>query len=213
MHLLKFVLQRHFFVLVILAVLLSGAGSSWALVDRSKSPTLWVPTGIIAPNQIKAEANAEQADPAQQPGEKGMAQNPPVKPLQDKPIAEDLVPTGEKAPAETESENPETKENVPDEQCKQAMAGYQANLRKMTDNGWNPPKPPEKGEWSSVISYRLNHSHQIENVQLMRSSGFKALDDSAAERVKAIADQFEPLPKCYQQSSLEIEHTFTVKYE
>ncbi|MCA9799129.1 MAG: hypothetical protein KC474_06225 [Cyanobacteria bacterium HKST-UBA04] len=96
--------------------------------------------------------------------------------------------------------------------CQAAIETYQAGLRGWVDEGWQPPKPPAKGEYVAELTYSLNTDQSIDQVKVVKSSGVGAIDAAAVARVKQLQGQFDPFPTCYTESRMEITHTFKVVY-
>lgn len=101
-----------------------------------------------------------------------------------------------------------------DESCETEIAQYQEQLRALIDRDWQSPTPPRKGTWNLTLVYELSQEGSVEGIRMVRSSGYRPIDNSAVERVRTLDLQgyFPPLPSCYQQETLEIEHNFVVNY-
>jgi outer membrane biosynthesis protein TonB len=96
--------------------------------------------------------------------------------------------------------------------CQQQVNAYKAQLRSRVDQNWQPPKPPTHGTWVATLTYNLMKDLSVSNVQVVRSSGYSPLDQSAMSRVSRLNGQFGPIPECFTQPYLPIEHTFRVIY-
>jgi hypothetical protein len=101
---------------------------------------------------------------------------------------------------------------IADDSCKQLMTAYKAELFGMVDKGWKPNRPPSHGVWTTVLDYNLTQKQTVENVRVLKSSGYGPLDQSAISRVYQLQGTFKPLPSCFSQPALEVEHTFKVVY-
>jgi hypothetical protein len=97
--------------------------------------------------------------------------------------------------------------------CQQQMTGYKAELSTLANKGWNPPRPPHHGEWTAKVVYNVQSTQQaIENVHIVKSSGNPAVDQSATDKINHMQSQLPPIPQCFTQPSLEVEHTFKLIY-
>lgn len=102
---------------------------------------------------------------------------------------------------------------VVDDSCKDEMQAYKAQLYAMVDRGWKPARPPSGGQWKAVVTYNLHRDLTVDDVQIKTSSGYTPLDQSAVERVHQLQGTFLPLPACYDQSALEVEHSFQAVFK
>jgi TonB family protein len=103
---------------------------------------------------------------------------------------------------------PETAAKPLDPTCEEALLGYKSQLGALIDEGWHPPKPPRKGTWIAQLSYRVNREGQVQDVKIVKSSGYSPIDQSALARVSQAQVYFQPLPACVEESSLEVKHQF-----
>lgn len=103
-------------------------------------------------------------------------------------------------------------EQMMQEMCQSTVDLYKQNLKSMTNAGWKPPKPPSKGRYTAKLRYDLLKDGRLNNIQVIESSGYAPLDQSAVQQVQRSQGQFRPLPGCYEKPSMEIDHTFTLIY-
>lgn len=99
-----------------------------------------------------------------------------------------------------------------DEACMNTIEQYKTELRSLGAQGWHPSKPPHKGTWVVTLAYDLNRTGSVDNVKVTKSSGDPKLDQSAVSKVKSMSGQFPPIPTCYTEQHLEIDHAFKVIY-
>jgi TonB family protein len=172
-----------------------------------------------------------ESTPVDPPTEKGASGSDPKAVLPQSPPAETQPSTGATTMPQT-TQDTKTQSSLPvhpnpnnalavsedlthqmiREMCIETLNLYRTNLRSIVDAGWHPPKPPQKGVWQARLQYNLLRSGGVGNVRILQSSGFSALDQAAIQRVYAMQGQFRPLPSCYTEPALEIEHTFKVIY-
>jgi len=127
-----------------------------------------------------------------------------------------------------EKKEPEKKEEPPEETQKKTVTptprgkisveavefpfSYYLNIiqNKVTEN-WSP-WGEEKGNKEAIIYFRVLKSGQITHVQIEKSSGSYALDQSALRAV-ALADPLPPLPQEFEEKFLGIHFGFSLEEE
>jgi TonB family protein len=97
-------------------------------------------------------------------------------------------------------------------ECETTIGNYKANLHALVDSAWHPSRPATKGEYVAHFRYGITSSGQLDHVELLQSSGSDTLDRSALQRIYELQGHFPPVPSCFQQPVLEINHTFKVIY-
>jgi len=97
--------------------------------------------------------------------------------------------------------------------CQVDIEVFKMQLRAQVDQGWRTVKPPSKGEWITMLSYILGKQGQIESVKLIQSSGHPPIDESATSRIQELQGKFSPLPSCFKEETLEVQHTFKILYQ
>lgn len=97
--------------------------------------------------------------------------------------------------------------------CLATVGSYQQSVRSMLDSGWQPPKPPSKGDWLTKLKYQITSSGQVQNVTTVKSSGYNPIDQSARQRVQSVSGELPALPGCFNQSVMDIDHDFHVLYK
>ena len=99
-----------------------------------------------------------------------------------------------------------------DPNCPQKVASYLESIRDFGRGSWQPRGeqiPPGSGRFYTDLTYDLVRGGTIENVQVVRSSGYTPLDQSAIEHVEGLTG-FPAFPNCYPADSLEVENRFTL---
>lgn len=96
--------------------------------------------------------------------------------------------------------------------CQELVSTYKQNLRSEVDRNWHPPKPYSKGTWVTLLKYDLTKDNRVVNINVVKPSGDPRLDQAAVSRVYQLQGQFKPIPQCYQQDRLPIDHTFKIIY-
>jgi hypothetical protein len=96
--------------------------------------------------------------------------------------------------------------------CAMTIDMYRQNLRSTVDEGWKSPKPPQKGTYIAKLQYDLQKDGYVRNIRVLQSSGYKPIDDSAINRVQQLQGTFRPIPSCFSEEFMEIDHTFKVIY-
>lgn len=96
--------------------------------------------------------------------------------------------------------------------CDMTIDMYRQNLRSTVDEGWKSPKPPQKGTYIAKLQYDLQKDGYVRNIRVLQSSGYKPIDDSAINRVQQLQGTFRPIPSCFPDEFMEIDHTFKVIY-
>ncbi|WP_083883515.1 energy transducer TonB [Spirulina subsalsa] len=66
--------------------------------------------------------------------------------------------------------------------------------------------------WVTRLSYDLHRDGRVSNIQVLESSGFAPLDQSAIAHVQTLQRQFRPFPECYTRDTMNITHRFQLRY-
>ena len=96
--------------------------------------------------------------------------------------------------------------------CQSKVNTYISNLKTILNDTWSPPKPPKRGVWKSLLNYSVTRSGQVENVQVVETSGYEPLDQEAMNHVYTLEQNFPPFPSCYPGDSLPVDHTFRLLF-
>jgi len=86
---------------------------------------------------------------------------------------------------------------------------YFKMIRAAVENLWTYPEEAVIQGFSgrAIIQFTLNQTGQLENVRLIKSSGYKSLDDEARMAVKSAAP-YKPFPATLDKKRLHIVATF-----
>lgn len=83
--------------------------------------------------------------------------------------------------------------------------GYLQRLKEKIERVWQyPPQAAERGIYGDLyIKFTIDKNGKLTSVELLRTSGYRLLDDAALRAIKE-AEPFWPLPKDYEKESLTI---------
>ena len=96
--------------------------------------------------------------------------------------------------------------------CLEEVNRYKAQVQSIVSSTWKAPKPPAKGTWTAELSYNLGPTGILQHVQVLQPSGYPALDSAAMAHVYQTQGHFPPLPQCFDDTTMTIQHTFKVIY-
>lgn len=83
--------------------------------------------------------------------------------------------------------------------------GYLQRLKEKIERVWQyPPQAAERGIYGDLyIKFTIDKNGKLTSVELLRTSGYRLLDDAALRAIKE-AEPFWPLPKDFEKESLTI---------
>lgn len=96
--------------------------------------------------------------------------------------------------------------------CELNLETYKKEQKTLLEENWNPPKPPHKGKWLTLLSYRLKQDLTITNIELVKSSGYQLLDQSAINHINSLQGEIRPFPECYPRKFLDVDHEFKLLF-
>ena len=96
--------------------------------------------------------------------------------------------------------------------CQNKVNSYLSNMKTTLNDTWSPPKPPSRGVWKALLTYTITKSGQVKNVQIAQTSGYEPLDQAAINHVYSLEQNFSPIPSCYPEDSLPVDHTFRLLF-
>jgi len=76
---------------------------------------------------------------------------------------------------------------------------------------WRPPtnRPPEKKDYTAVVSFFISKDGSVSNIQIVESSGWLYLDQTVKEAVER-SSRFESLPLTYTSGSVQVKVRFVL---
>lgn len=95
--------------------------------------------------------------------------------------------------------------------CLQAVNNYRQTIRTLVEVQWDPPTPPTKGVWQTILDYEVTRNGTVQNIEVQTSSGYIPFDDSTIASAQQL--EFPPFPECFSGDVLEINHRFELLYE
>ena len=96
--------------------------------------------------------------------------------------------------------------------CQQKVNLYLRDLKSTLNDTWSPPKPPNKGVWRALLTYNITKNGQVQNIQVVETSGYQPLDKAAMNHIYSLEQNFSPFPSCYTRDTLPVDHTFKLLY-
>lgn len=112
--------------------------------------------------------------------------------------------------------------------CDMLVNVYRQNLMSAVDQGWKSPKPPQKGVYVAKFTYGIQQDGGLylppdgEAIHMLQSSGYSPIDQAARARIyelfgpsapfREAGGYKRPLPSCFTETFLKIDHTFRVIY-
>ncbi|MEM6256181.1 MAG: TonB C-terminal domain-containing protein [Cyanobacteria bacterium P01_D01_bin.156] len=96
--------------------------------------------------------------------------------------------------------------------CSSNVDDYASSSRSFTENDWQPPRPPRRGEWVTLLEYYVARDGTANEISMIKSSGYAPLDASTIASINAFSGRFPPFPDCYTGDYIFIEHRFTLLY-
>ncbi|WP_324283004.1 TonB C-terminal domain-containing protein [Cyanobacterium aponinum UTEX 3222] len=96
--------------------------------------------------------------------------------------------------------------------CELDLEKYKQEQKTLLEENWQPPKPPRKGKWLAMLTYRLEKDLSISNITVIESSGYQPLDQSAVDHVNSLQQKIKPFPECYQRDFLDVDHQFKLLF-
>lgn len=90
---------------------------------------------------------------------------------------------------------------------------YFTSLKRKIDGVWNYPEESQiRGETGRLfLEFTLNSNGDLENIQLLNSSGYSRLDNEAIRAIK-VASPYNPFPDSWELEKLNIRASFEYRY-
>ena len=95
--------------------------------------------------------------------------------------------------------------------CQQTVDQYRQRVRSLVEVQWDPPRPPSKGVWQTVLTYEVTRSGTVQNIQVQTASGYAPFDESTVRSAQQIT--FPAIPECFLGNGLDINHRFELLYQ
>lgn len=94
--------------------------------------------------------------------------------------------------------------------CQRLMDQYHQRQQNRINAQWKAPKV--SGIQSPVIRYEITQGGQVKAVKVLVSSGNSDIDQAALAHLGQQDLSSEPLPACYGEPVLEVDHTFELSH-
>lgn len=95
--------------------------------------------------------------------------------------------------------------------CQQAVNNYRQTIRTLVEVQWEPPTPPAKGVWLTILDYEVMRNGTVQNIEVETSSGYLPFDDATIASAQQL--EFPSFPACFAGDAIDINHRFELIYQ